>query len=183
MAAVHQLQGVGNAAAALLEKLNIFNTDDLLFHLPRDYEDRSTIIPMNQLTVGRSYLLEGVVKGVDFPPGKRKSMAVLLDDDSGKVTLRFYHIYKGITDRCKLGNRLRVFGEVRVGARGLEMYHPELQVITEHTPLPHTQLTSIYPATEGLTQPKLREYIKQALELHSDDLPELLPQNLAMVMA
>ncbi|WP_180025506.1 MULTISPECIES: ATP-dependent DNA helicase RecG [unclassified Acinetobacter] len=176
MAAVHQLQGVGNAAAALLEKLNIFNTDDLLFHLPRDYEDRSTIIPMNQLTVGRSYLLEGVVKGIDFPPGKRKSMAVLLDDNSGKVTLRFYHIYKGITDRCKLGNRLRVFGEVRVGARGLEMYHPELQVITEHTPLPHTQLTSIYPATEGLTQPKLREYIKQALELHSDDLPELLPQ-------
>lgn len=175
MAAVHQLQGVGNAAATLLEKLNLFTTDDLLFHLPRDYEDRSTIIPMNQLTVGRSYLLEGIVKGVDFPPGKRKSMAVLLDDDCGKVTLRFYHIYKGITDRCKVGARLRVFGEVRVGARGLEMYHPELQVITEHTPLPQTQLTAIYPATEGLTQPKLREYIKQALALHSDDLPELLP--------
>ncbi|WP_213686819.1 ATP-dependent DNA helicase RecG [Acinetobacter sp. WY4] len=175
MAAVHQLQGVGNAAAALLEKLNIFNTDDLLFHLPRDYEDRSTIIPMNQLSVGRSYLLEGIVKGVDFPPGKRKSMAVLLDDDFGKVTLRFYHIYKGITDRCKLGNRLRFFGEVRVGARGLEMYHPELQVITEDTPLPQTQLTAIYPATEGLTQPKIRAYIQQALAQYSDHLPELLP--------
>ncbi|MEG2263426.1 MAG: ATP-dependent DNA helicase RecG [Acinetobacter sp.] len=175
MAAVHQLQGVGNAAAALLEKLNIFNTDDLLFHLPRDYEDRSTIIPMNQLSVGRSYLLEGIVKGVDFPPGKRKSMAVLLDDDFDKVTLRFYHIYKGITDRCKLGNRLRIFGEVRVGARGLEMYHPELQVITEDTPLPQTQLTAIYPATEGLTQPKIRAYIQQALAQYSDHLPELLP--------
>lgn len=175
MAAVHQLQGVGNAAAALLEKLNIFNTDDLLFHLPRDYEDRSTIIPMNQLSVGRSYLLEGIVKGVDFPPGKRKSMAVLLGDDFGKVTLRFYHIYKGITDRCKLGNRLRIFGEVRVGARGLEMYHPELQVITEDTPLPQTQLTAIYPATEGLTQPKIRDYIQQALAQYSDHLPELLP--------
>ena len=101
MAAVHQLQGVGNAAAALLEKLHIFTTDDLLFHLPRDYEDRSTIIPMNQLTAGRSYLLEGTVKSVDFPPGKRKSMAALLEDDFGKVTLRFYHIYKGITDRAK----------------------------------------------------------------------------------
>jgi len=175
MAAVHQLQGVGNAAAALLEKLNIFNTDDLLFHLPRDYEDRSTIIPMNQLSVGRSYLLEGIVKGVDFPPGKRKSMAVLLDDDFGKVTLRFYHIYKGITVRCKLGNRLRIFGEVRVGARGLEMYHPELQVITEDTPLPQTQLTAIYSATEGLTQPKIRAYIQQALAQYSDHLPELLP--------
>lgn len=175
MAAVHQLQGVGAASAALLEKLNLFTTDDLLFHLPRDYEDRSTIIPMNQLTVGRSYLLEGTIQGVDFPPGKRKSMAIGLQDDFGKVTLRFYHIYKGLTDRAKVGNRLRIFGEVRVGARGLEMYHPEIQLITEHTPLPQTQLTAIYPSTEGLTQPKFREYIKQALAKHSDDLPELLP--------
>lgn len=176
MAAVHQLQGVGTASAALLEKLNIFSTDDLLFHLPRDYEDRSTIIPMNQLTVGRSYLLEGVVKGVDFPPGKRKSMAVLLEDDFGKVTLRFYHVYKALTDRAKIGNQLRIFGEVRVGARGLEMYHPEIQLITEHTPLPKTELTAIYPATEGLTQAKIRDYVKQALKQHSDDLPELLPE-------
>ena len=176
MTAVHQLQGVGNAAAAMLEKLNIYTTDDLLFHLPRDYEDRSTIIAMNQLIVGRSYLLEGIVKNVDFPPGKRKSMAVLLGDECGKVTLRFYHVYKGITDRAKMGSRLRVFGEVRVGARGLEMYHPELQLITEHKPLPQTQLTAIYPATDGLTQPKLREYIKQVLENYSDNLPELLPQ-------
>ena len=175
MAAVHQLQGVGSASAALLEKLNIFTTDDLLFHLPRDYEDRSTIIPMNQLIVGRSYLLEGIVKGVDFPPGKRKSMAVLLQDDFAKVTLRFYHIYKTLTDRAKIDQRLRIFGEVRVGARGLEVYHPEIQLITEHTPLPKTELTAIYPATDGLTQPKLRQYVKQALIQHSDDLPELLP--------
>ena len=175
MAAVHQLQGVGNAAAALLEKLHIFTTDDLLFHLPRDYEDRSTIVPMNQLQIGRSYLLEGIVASIDMPPGKRKSLAILLQDESGKVTLRFYHIYKALMDRAKAGNRLRVFGEVRVGARGLEMYHPEIQLITEHTPLPKTQLTAIYPATEGLTQPKLREYVKQALIQHSDDLPELLP--------
>lgn len=175
MTSVQQLQGVGAAAASLLEKLHIFSTDDLLFHLPRDYEDRSTIIPMNQLVVGRSYLLEGEVKSIDFPPGKKKSFAALLQDDFGKVTLRFYHIYKGLTDRIKPGARLRIFGEVRVGARGLELYHPEIQVIQRHTALPKTQLTAIYPSTEGLTQPKLREYVRQALEHHSDALPELLP--------
>ncbi|MBL8322145.1 MAG: ATP-dependent DNA helicase RecG, partial [Acinetobacter sp.] len=58
----------------------------------------------------------------------------------------------------------------------LEMYHPELQLITEHTPLPQTQLTAVYPATDGLTQPKLREYVRQALEKHADELPELLPR-------
>lgn len=176
MTSVQQLQGVGAAAAALLEKLHIFSTDDLLFHLPRDYEDRSTIIPMNQLVVGRSYLLEGEVRSVDFPPGKKKSLAALLQDDFGKVTLRFYHIYKGLTDRIKIGQRLRIFGEVRVGARGLELYHPEIQVIQQHTALPKTQLTAIYPSTEGLTQPKLREYVRQALQYHSDDLAELLPK-------
>ncbi|MCJ0829201.1 ATP-dependent DNA helicase RecG [Acinetobacter sp. NIPH1876] len=175
MTSVQQLQGVGAAAATLLEKLHIFSTDDLLFHLPRDYEDRSTIIPMNQLIVGRSYLLEGEVRSVDFPPGKKKSLAALLQDDFGKVTLRFYHIYKGLTDRIQMGQRLRIFGEVRVGARGLELYHPEIQVIQQHTALPKTQLTAIYPSTEGLTQPKLREYVRQALQHHSDDLPELLP--------
>ncbi|MCH7386177.1 ATP-dependent DNA helicase RecG [Acinetobacter modestus] len=176
MTSVQQLQGVGAAAATLLEKLHIFSTDDLLFHLPRDYEDRSTIIPMNQLVVGRSYLLEGEVRSVDFPPGKKKSLAALLQDDFGKVTLRFYHIYKGLTDRIKMGQQLRIFGEVRVGARGLEMYHPEIQMIQQHTPLPKTQLTAIYPSTEGLTQPKLREYVRQALQHHSDALAELLPK-------
>ena len=175
MTSVQQLQGVGAAAATLLEKLHIFSTDDLLFHLPRDYEDRSTIIPMNQLVVGRSYLLEGEVRSVDFPSGKKKSLAALLQDDFGKVTLRFYHIYKGLTDRVKIGQRLRIFGEVRVGARGLELYHPEIQVVQQYTPLPKTQLTAIYPSTEGLTQPKLREYVRQALQYHSDDLAELLP--------
>ena len=176
MTSIQQLQGVGAAAATLLEKLHIFSTDDLLFHLPRDYEDRSTIIPMNQLVVGRSYLLEGEVRSVDFPPGKKKSLAALLQDDSGKVTLRFYHIYKGLTDRIKIGQRLRIFGEVRIGARGLELYHPEIQVIQQHTPLPKTQLTAIYPSTEGLTQPKLREYVRQALQYYSDELAELLPK-------
>ncbi len=176
MTSVHHLQGVGAAAASLLEKLHLFNTDDLLFHLPRDYEDRSTVIAMNQLVVGRTYLLEGWVKSVDFPPGKRKSVAALVQDDFGKVTLRFYYLYKGLTDKLTSGNRLRIFGEVRVGARGLELYHPEIQVIREHTPLPKTQLTAIYPSTEGLTQTKLRDYIKQALAQFSDQLPELLPE-------
>lgn len=175
MVSIHQLSGVGHAAAQLLEKLHLYTTDDLLFHLPRDYEDRSTIIPMHQLCVGRSYLLEGDVTGVDFPPGKRKSMAVQLQDDFGKVTLRFYHIYKALTDRLQVGQRIRVFGEVRVGARGLELYHPEIQTVTQTTALPKTQLTAIYPSTEGLSQTKLRDFIQQALTNYTDDLPELLP--------
>ncbi|MCF9035178.1 ATP-dependent DNA helicase RecG [Acinetobacter nectaris] len=175
MALIHEIKGIGRAASALLEKLHIFTTDDLLFHLPRDYEDRSTIVPMNQIHVGRSYLLEGEVQSVDFPPGKRKSMAVAVADDFGKVTLRFYHIYKSLTDRLQPHHRVRIFGEVRLGARGLELYHPEIQKADGYLPPQNIRLTAIYPSTDGLTQPKLREYIQQARAYHSHQLPELLP--------
>lgn len=173
MALLHELKGVGTAACALLEKLHISTIDELLFHLPRDYEDRSTIIAMNQLSIGRSYLLEGQVISVDFPMGKRKSMAVLLQDETAKVTLRFYHIYQALIDQFTIGKSVRIFGEVRIGARGLELYHPE--ILPLHGTDNQKQLTAIYPSTDGLSQKKIREYIQQALLQHSQHLTEHLP--------
>lgn len=175
MALIKELKGIGSQTSALLEKLHIFTTDDLLFHLPRDYEDRSTIIPMNQIQVGRTYLLEGIVRSVDFPSGKKKSMAILLEDDVGKVTLRFYYFYKALIEKLQPTQHIRVFGEIRVGARGLEIYHPEILAIS---PLIKTQLTAIYPSTENLTQIKLRDFIHQAIQYHTHSIPELLPAHL-----
>lgn len=172
---IRQLTGVGSAAAALLEKINILTVDDLLFHLPRDYEDRSTVIPMNQMMVGKTHLLHGTVRSIDFPPGKRKTLAVLLQDESGgKITLRFYHLYSGLVERFKAGHDLYVFGEIRVGSCGLEISHPE---ISEQHPAQHqnAQLTAIYPSTDGLTQKKIRQYIETALQTHAAHLTELLP--------
>lgn len=172
---VRDLSGVGEAAAQLLAKLHIYTPADLLFHMPRDYEDRSRIISMNQLVVGKTALLQGIIQSADFPPGKRPSMAIQISDGLGKVTLRFYQVYKGLTDKFKVGSRVRVFGEVRVGARGLELYHPEYQFVSESAPLPASRLTAIYPTTEGLTQTKLRLFVEQALNHYAQHLPELLP--------
>ncbi|WLF84202.1 ATP-dependent DNA helicase RecG [Moraxella sp. ZY210820] len=177
MTQLSQLKGIGKNTLAQLEKLQIFTLDDLLFHLPRDYEDRSTIIPIYQLQAGRSYLIQGIVKSSEFSQGKRQSLAITLDDGSGKVTLRFYHFYKTMIERMAVGKVLRVFGEARLGVRGIEFYHPEVEQISQTTPLPKTQLTAIYPSTDGLTQKKLRELIQQAIE-NTDDLVELLPAHL-----
>lgn len=172
-----QLKGIGKNTLAQLEKLHIFTLDDLLFHLPRDYEDRSTIIPICELQVGRSYLIQGVVKSSEFSHGKRQSLAITLDDGSARVTLRFYHFYKTMIERMAVGKVLRVFGEARLGSRGIEFYHPEVEQLSQNAPLPKTQLTAIYPSTEGLTQIKWREFIAQALT-HHEQLEELLAPHL-----
>lgn len=177
---IRQIPHIGEATLQQLEKLNLFTSNDLLFHLPRDYEDRSTIIPMQAAHVGRTVLLEGEVKTVDFPAGKRKSMAVLIQDGTGKITLRFYHFYKALMDKLAQGKRVRVFGEVRLGSRGLEMYHPEIldadEILSQQ---PQQQLTPIYPTTEGLKQAKLRQIIDICLERYGHDLPELMPDGIA----
>lgn len=174
---------LSDATAQQLNKLALVTTHDLLFHLPRDYEDRSTIIPIQNATVGRTVLIEAEVKSVDFPMGKRKSMAVQIADDSGKITLRFYHFYKALTDYLAVGRRVQVFGEVRLGSRGLEIYHPEIQNFGEskskNPPPTQAWLSPIYPTTEGLKQAKLRQLIDQCLQRYSDDLPELMPAGIA----
>ncbi len=176
---IRELSGVGEAAAQLLVKLNIHTPIDLLFHLPRDYEDRSRIVAMSELYVGKTALVEGVIQSADFPAGKRPSMAVQLSDGNGRLTLRFYQIYKNLKEKLITGQYIRVFGEVRLGARGLEMYHPEYQLVSPNSPLPASRLTAIYPTTEGLTQAKLRGYVEQALKNYAHNLPELLPANIA----
>ncbi|TXJ09326.1 MAG: ATP-dependent DNA helicase RecG, partial [Acinetobacter sp.] len=174
---IHQMSGIGEAATPL-EKLNLFTAHDLLFHLPRDYEDRSTIIPIRHAQVGRTVLLQAEVKSVDFPMGKRKSMSVQIQDETGKIHLRFYHFYKTLIEQLAVGKQVRVFGEVRLGSRGLEIYHPEIRPCTE--PLPEAQqLTAIYPTTEGLKQAKLRQIITRCLTQYACDLPELLPAGIA----
>lgn len=173
---IHQISGIAEAVIQL-EKLNLFTAHDLLFHLPRDYEDRSTIIPIRDAHVGRTVLLEAEVKSVDFPAGKRKSMAVQVQDESGRINLRFYHFYKALIEQLAIGKRVRIFGEVRLGSRGLEMYHPEIQSKLE--PISKQQLTAIYPTTEGLKQSKIRQIITRCLKQYNNDLPELLPVGIA----
>lgn len=174
---IQQLSGVGDAVAQMLAKLNIHRTDDLLFHLPRDYEDRSQIVPIAEVQVGRSVLLEATIQSVDQQKGNRPSLAVKISDGSGQLTLRFYYVQNWLREKFVVGQSLRAFGEIRLGARGLEIYHPEVNMVRLGSPLPPAQLSAIYPTTEGLSQAKLRSLVKQALQ-HTEHLTELLPEPL-----
>lgn len=172
---IRALHGVGEAVAQQLAKLGIHHSADLLFHLPRDYEDRSRIIPMAELQVGRSVLIEGTVQSVEPQHGRRPSLAIKLSDGFGQVTLRFYFIQTWLKEKFVVGRNFRAFGEIRIGARGLEIYHPEVNQVGIGSPLPPAQLSAIYPTTEGLNQAKLRSLVHQAL-LHAEQNPEQLTE-------
>ena len=178
---VTALKGVGEAMAEKLHKVGLENLQDVLFHLPLRYQDRTRVVPIGQLRPGQDAVIEGVVSGADVAMGKRRSLLVRLGDGSGSLSLRFYHFSNAQKEALKRGTHLRCYGEARPGASGLELYHPEYRALTGDEDIPVEQnLTPIYPTTEGLTQQRLRQLSQQALSLLGPrSLPDWLPEELA----
>ena len=158
------LKGVGAALAGTLARLGIETVQDLLFHLPHRYEDRTRIIPMGSLRVGDVGVVEGDVVKTDLVMGRRRSLQVTLRDDSGFLVMRFFHFNAAQKNQLTEGARVRCYGEVRPGRAGYELYHPEYQI--NPGPMPaagEATLTPVYPLTEGIQQPRVRSLCQQAL--------------------
>jgi ATP-dependent DNA helicase RecG len=177
---VTALKGIGEAMAEKLTKVGLENLQDVLFHLPLRYQDRTRVVPIGELRPGQDAVIEGVVSGADVSMGKRRSLLVRLGDGSGSLSLRFYHFSNAQKEALKRGTHVRCYGEARPGASGLEIYHPEYRTLTGSEPVPVQQtLTPIYPTTEGLTQQRLRQLSQQALAmLGPRSLPDWLPSEL-----
>ncbi|MBF8723883.1 ATP-dependent DNA helicase RecG [Pseudomonas guariconensis] len=179
---VTALKGVGDAMAEKLAKVGLENLQDLLFHLPLRYQDRTRVVPIGALRPGQDAVIEGVVSGADVTMGKRRSLVVRLGDGTGVLSLRFYHFSNAQKEGLKRGTHLRCYGEARPGASGLEIYHPEYRALNGSEPAPPVEqtLTPIYPTTEGLTQQRLRLLCQQSLAmLGPRSLPDWLPAELA----
>jgi len=179
---VTALKGVGESMAEKLAKVGLENLQDVLFHLPLRYQDRTRVVPIGALRPGQDAVIEGVVSGADVVMGKRRSLVVRMGDGSGVLSLRFYHFSMAQKDALKRGTHVRAYGEARPGASGLEIYHPEYRVLNGNEPPPPVDqtLTPIYPTTEGLTQQRLRQLSQQSLAmLGPRSLPDWLPEELA----
>jgi ATP-dependent DNA helicase RecG len=166
------LKGIGPALATKLERLGITTLHDLLFHLPLRYEDRTRVTAIGAAQTGQTVVLEGDIVACDVAYGRRRSLLAYLQDGTGKIALRFFHFSKAQQANLASATSIRCFGEVRNGASGLEIYHPEYEKTS--SPLEKT-LTPVYPATDGLSQSRYRALVTQVLiMLDEEPLAELL---------
>jgi len=178
---VNHLSGIGSQTALRLQKLGIQTIQDLVFHLPQRYQDRTRIYPIAHLTPGMTALVCGAVEFTDISQRGRNSVICRIGDASGLLSLRFFHFSVQQIQQLKPGVQLSCFGEIRQGFNGLEMTHPEYRVLNPGDTATENTLTPVYPLTEGLSQATLRKAIKQALALclsNPDTLNELLPENI-----
>jgi ATP-dependent DNA helicase RecG len=176
------LAGVGPALAETLGEIGIHRVEDLLFHLPLRYEDRTRIHPVGGLYPGATVQIEGQVEHAAIVPGRRATLVVVVADGTGRVTLRFFHFRAAQKRALATGTRVRAFGEVRAGFRGLEMIHPSYRRLADDGESPLAdRLTPVYPTTGNIGQARWNTLTNQALERLQKgelDLEELLPGDL-----
>lgn len=163
---VRYLKGVGERLAERLARLGIATIQDLLFHLPVRYQDRTRILPIGSLQAGDEVVVQGEVLLTEVRYGRRRMLLSRIGDGTGSLTLRFFHFTVKQQENLARGAWVRCFGEVRKGSATLEMIHPEYRHIDEKTIAGVDEhLTPIYPATEGVRQPTLRSLIEKALDI------------------
>ena len=172
------LKGVGSKFAETLLKLDIRSVQDLLFHLPFRYVDRTRVREIAELRINDVALVQGRVLSSQVVFGRRRALVIKLEDDSSVLCLRFFHFNAAQKNAFEAGRQVRVFGELRPGPGGAEMYHPEYTFIDaeDNGAEPEQTLTPQYHLTEGVSQPRMRELARQAVAILASKPPvELLP--------
>ena len=183
-APVTTLPGVGPALAATLAKLGLGTVQDLWFHLPLRYEDRTRLTAIRDLRPGDTAQVEGRVEAVERGFRYRPQLRVAISDASqASLLLRFFPFNQAQVDQLAIGTRLRCYGEARLGKQGLEMVHPQYQrIVGDAAVAVQERLTPVYPTTEGLGPARLAGVIERALQrLPADAELELIPAPLRKV--
>jgi ATP-dependent DNA helicase RecG len=158
------LRGVGPALAATLERIGLVTVQDLLFHLPLRYEDRTRIVPIGALRNGDRAVIEGEVQLAEVVFRRRRALLCRIADGSGFLTLRFFYFSAAQQQGLSRGARVRCYGEARLGPGGLEIVHPEYRLVArETTTATPEELTPVYPVTEGIQQGRMRNLAALAL--------------------
>jgi ATP-dependent DNA helicase RecG len=179
---VQYVKGVGEKLAQVLSKLNIYTLGDLLFHLPRRYEDRRQFRKIAHARVGEAVTVSGKLVTVDNVKVRNLTLTkAYLDDGSGVLELVWYNQpYMKDTLNKLRNSQIVAYGVIKESPYGLQMETPEWEDLPDGADpdslLSVNRIVPIYPLTEGIRQKRMRQIIWNAVQ-YAHLAPEILPRS------
>ncbi|MEA2609746.1 MAG: ATP-dependent helicase RecG [Chloroflexota bacterium] len=178
----------GLAAGAQLRRagirLDFYTVRDLLFHLPRRYDDLREMRRLGDLFMeqdGAVVSVQATVGDVRVEPGFRgriQRTIARLEDDTGSVDATWFG-RRFIERRLPIGGEVVVSGKIKHFGRRLTFDNPEFQVMSGDAQVLHAgRIVPVYPLTAGLPAARLRSAIREALDKAGYAYPEYLPDSI-----
>ncbi len=179
---VSTLPGIGEKRASALALLGIYTIRDMLFHLPREYRDRSTIQSISSAQVGMTITVNAeIISARSVRLRGKTTMAVLtIRDKTGTINASFFGRGFLTYTTLKKGTRCYFTGKV-TEYKGLNLKNPEYEIVPndeENATLHTGRIVPIYSLTEGITQRQLRQWVYNALTETARSINETLPPSL-----
>jgi len=174
---VQFLKGVGPVRAEALGRMGIVTARDLLYHVPRRYDDASTIEPIEKLQVGADVTAVGRVRSKGVIPTRKglRIFQAVLQDDSGMITCAWPG-QPWLERKLHEGDLLLVTGPVKF-FHGRQLQPREFTVLAraeEDSPAQVAQghVFSTYPASEEVQQWVLRGLFDKNLDVLLKEVAE-----------
>ncbi|MBR9977060.1 MAG: ATP-dependent DNA helicase RecG [Bacteroidetes bacterium] len=186
---VSRLPGVGPGRARVLQQSGIHTAWDLLYYFPRRYLDRSTIVPIRQLTLhaGAVVTVVGSVGNVATVHARRKRIVVTLRDNHASMELVFFQGLSYWQQAFRVGEHIAVSGEVQQYGRKISMVHPDIDRLQDDETLSFINtggIVPVYPSNAELEKVGLnrhggfRRLMHDVLQLHVAGLRDWYPSTL-----
>ena len=169
---VTSIKGVGEKMGAAFLKLGIKSVEDLLFHFPVDYQDRTKLSKIADLQPDQEFVIRGTVEKVSQTFVPRKMLIVKVSDSTGHIYLRFFYYFPGLRNLFKEGALMEIAGTSRLGRYGLETIHPDYELCAnlEFSP----KILPKYRLTRGVSHQKLRNAVAQAIQMVDEQKIEVM---------
>ncbi|MFN3466187.1 MAG: OB-fold nucleic acid binding domain-containing protein, partial [Candidatus Brocadiales bacterium] len=123
------LKGVGPKRAELLGRLGLSTLRDLLYFLPRDYQDRSQLTPIKDVKFGSTSTIKGRVLDVGLKPTRGRStlLEVLVSDDTGTIAATWFN-QPFLAEKFRKGQEVLLHGKIG-SYRYLQIINPEFEFL------------------------------------------------------
>ncbi|MGB9779245.1 ATP-dependent DNA helicase RecG [Caldanaerobacter sp.] len=170
---IQYVKGVGPKRAKLFRKLGITTVKDLIFYFPRDYEDRSRILRIEDLEVGEKQTFKAYVAGNarEIRTSRVIITKVPVKDGTGAVELVWYN-QPYMKNNFKVGEEYIINGKLQFKYGQLVVENPVLEKSEEDLNLNTGRIVPIYSLTEGLTQNIVRKAVFNVLGEYLDEIED-----------
>lgn len=176
-AKVETIKGIGPRNAQGLNNLGLHTINDLLFNLPRRYDDYTKLLYISKLQPNLVVTVIGTVRVSQIRPtaSGRKDLYIEIDDGSGVLSIMFFggHYY---SRSLRQGKQIIVRGKTTIFRNRLQMANPEWEELDQED-LKRPAIVPVYSLTEGMTSRRLRQIIKTAVDYWADQIPDYIPQS------